>query len=38
MALNKTNLTKFLKGITNAIRSKTGSTDPIKHNKMVPSF
>lgn len=32
MALDTTNLTKFLKGITDAIRAKTGSTDPIKHN------
>lgn len=34
MALNTTNLTKFLKGITDAIRAKTGSTDPIKHKKI----
>lgn len=34
MALDTTNLTKFLKGITDAIRAKTGSTDPIKHNKI----
>lgn len=31
MSLDTTNLTKFLKGITDAIRAKTGSTDPIKH-------
>lgn len=34
MALNTTNLKKFLKGITDAIRAKTGSTDPIKHKKI----
>lgn len=34
MALDTTNLANFLKGITNAIRAKTGSTVPIKHNKI----
>lgn len=34
MALDTTNLTKFLKGITDAIRTKTGSTDPIEHKKI----
>lgn len=34
MALDTTNLTRFLKGITDAIRSKTGSTDPIEHEKI----
>lgn len=34
MALDTTNLANFLKDITNAIRAKTGSTDPINHNKI----
>lgn len=34
MALDTTNLATFLKGITDAIRAKTGSRDPIEHRKI----
>lgn len=34
MALDTTNLTKFLKGITDAIRAKTGSTYKIHHSRI----
>lgn len=34
MALDTTNLTKFLKGITDAIRAKTGSTYKIYHSRI----